>query len=337
MSSFWKNKRVLITGGAGFIGSNLMRRLLDEGAIVRAVDNLERGRIEWLKPMLASVEFKTCDLRDPAQVRAAVQDVEVVFHLASKVGGIKVYLDHAGTVLNQNCLMDQNVFAAVVEARTPSVFYASTSHVYPEDMQMSPDAPALREPDAYPPRPGLTYGWGKLLGEITLQALAREHDWLRVSMARIVGAYGPNQDIDLATGSVIPVFCHRAIRWPEGAPFRIWGTGTETRSYCYVEDIVEGILRSMVAQERDKVVGPFNLGAEGRVTIREIAERIVRISGKEIPLAFDPSAKTSIWGQAVDCSLARQLLDGWTPRHDFDTGLRLTYQHIEQRLRTGKG
>jgi nucleoside-diphosphate-sugar epimerase len=337
MNDYWKNRKVLITGGAGFIGSNLIRRLLAEGAVVRAADNLERGRIEWLKPILDSVDLHRCDLRNPEQVRAAVNGVEVVFHLASKVGGIKVYLDQAGTVLNQNCLMDQNVFSAVVEARTPAVFYASTSHVYPEDMQMSPDAAALRESDAYPPRPGLTYGWGKLLGEITLQALAREHAWLRVSIARIVGAYGPNQDIDLATGSVIPVFCHRAINWPAGAPFRIWGTGLETRSYCYVEDIVEGILRSVVAQQLDKVVGPFNLGAEGRVTIREIAERIVRISGKDIPLSFDPTAKTSIWGQAVDCGLARSLLEGWLPAHDFDHGLRLTYRHIEQRLRAGKG
>ncbi len=337
MTNFWKNKKVLITGGAGFIGSNLIRRLIDLGASIRAVDNLERGRIEWLKPMLASVDFRTCDLRKYDQTLEAIRGVDVVFHLASKVGGIKVYLDHAGTVLNQNCLMDQNVFAAIVELKTPSVFYASTSHVYPEHLQMAPDAPPLREEQAHPSSPGLSYGWGKLIGEITLQGMAKEHDWLRVAMARIVGAYGPNQDIDLATGSVIPVFCHRAIRYPEGAPFRIWGTGTETRSYCYVEDIVEGILRSVVAQTRHKVVGPFNLGAEGRVTIREIAERIVKISGKDIQLAFDPAAKTTIWGQAVECQLARELLDGWTPQHDFDSGLRLTYQHIEQRLRGGKG
>ena len=337
MTTFWKNKKVLITGGAGFIGSNLIRRLIDLGATIRAVDNLERGRIEWLKPMLASVDFRTCDLRKYDPTLEAIRGVDVVFHLASKVGGIKVYLDHAGTVLNQNCLMDQNVFAAIVELKTPSVFYASTSHVYPEHLQMAPDAPPLREEQAHPSSPGLSYGWGKLIGEITLQGMAREHAWLHVAMARIVGAYGPNQDIDLATGSVIPVFCHRAIRYPEGAPFRIWGTGTETRSYCYVEDIVEGILRSVVAQTQHKVVGPFNLGAEGRVTIREIAERIVKISGKDIPLAFDPAAKTTIWGQAVECQLALELLDGWAPKHDFDSGLRLTYQHIEQRLRSGKG
>ncbi|MBI3879524.1 MAG: SDR family NAD(P)-dependent oxidoreductase [Verrucomicrobia bacterium] len=332
MSSFWKNKKVLITGGAGFIGSNLMRRLLDEGASIRAVDNLERGRLEWLKPMLARVDFRQCDLRRYEQALDAVRGVDVTFHLASKVGGIKVYLDYAGTVLNQNLLMDQNIFAAIVETKMPSLFYASTSHVYPEGLQQSPDARPLVEADAHPASPGLSYGWGKLLGEITLQGMAKEHDWLRVSMARIVGAYGPNQDIDIATGSVIPVFCHRAIQWPAGAPFRILGTGAETRSYCFVADIVDGLMRSVEAQTRMKVVGPFNLGAEGRVTIREIGERIVKISGKEIPLAFDESAKTMIWGQAVDCALARKLLDGWTPKTDFDTGLRHTYQHIEQRL-----
>ena len=332
MSLVWKNKRVTITGGAGFLGSNLAVRLLHEGAQVRAVDNFERGRREFLAPILDDIELLELDLRDTGSAKLAVRDTDVLFHLASKVGGINVYVEKPGTVLRSNLLIDQNIFGAAVSETVSSIFYATSGHVYPEDLQQTPDAPAIREDQAYPAAPGLSYGWGKLIGEQSLLAFAQEFDWLRVSMARIVGAYGYNQDIALATGSVIPVFCHRAAVWPAGAPFRIWGTGTETRSYCYVGDIIEGFLRSVEAQEKHSVVGPFNLGAEGRVTIRDIAETIVELSGKDIPLEFDTSATTTIWGQAVDCSLAREILNEWKPKISFRDGLQRTYQHVVERV-----
>lgn len=330
--SIWRDRLVVVTGGAGFLGSNMIPTLLARGARVRAIDNLERGTREYLDPVLNRIEFVQADLRDAAVARQHLAGADMVFHLASKVGGIQVYLKQPGTVLHANALMDQNVLAAVIAHRIPRLFYASTAHVYPEHLQQAPDAPPLREADAYPARPGLSYGWGKLLGEETVLGLVKEHTWLRVAIARLCGAYGYRQDIGLATGSVIPVFCHRALKWPDLKPFRILGNGTETRSYCFVDDMVEGMLRSIEVLDDLPVAGPFNLGAEGRVTIREIAETVVRISGKDIQLAFDTSAPTAIWGQAVDTALAHRILRGWTPATSLEEGIRRTYEHVRARL-----
>lgn len=328
----WKGRRVTITGGAGFIGSNLAKALVGHGAIVRIVDNLERGRLEYIEEIKSQIEFVQADLRHAEMARQCLKDTEAVFHLAAQVGGIKVYLDKAGSVLNNNLLIDQNVFAVVVALKVPYLFYASSAHVYPRRLQQSADSPPLREEDADPAEPVLTYGWGKRVGEITLLNLAAECPWLKLSVARIMGAYGYNQDIALETGSVIPVFCHRAIVWPREAPFRIWGSGKETRSYVFIDDVVEAVLRSMDVLDTRRILGPFNLAAEGRVTIGRISELIIGISGKNIPVEFDTSARTDIWGQAADCRQAVKLLNGWSAQIPLNEGLKRTYRHIDRRL-----
>lgn len=333
MNNFWNQRRVTITGGAGFIGSNLASVLLEKGASIRLVDNLERGKKEYIAPFAGQVEFVESDLRDQTACRAALAGTEVLFHLAARVGGIKTYVNQPGTVLTANTLIDANVFSALVSEKIPHVFFASTTHVYPLDLQQTPDARPLVESDAQPARPGLSYGWGKLVSEISLLGLAGEHQWLRVAVARICGAYGYNQDIGLETGSVIPVFCHRAVKWPAIKPFRIWGTGEETRSYCFIDDVTDGMIKSVELQQQQKVLGPFNLGAEGRHTIREIAETVARVSGKEIDLEFDPSMKTAIWGQAISNEMARNMLGGWSPRISLEEGIRRVYGHVADRLR----
>ncbi len=332
MNYTWKNRSVVITGGAGCIGSILAKRLVQEGANVKILDNLERGALEFITPFIDKVDFHQMDLRNLEETRDCLKGSEVVFHLASKVGGIKVYLNHPGDILNNNLLIDQNVFKAIIEHRIPSVFYASSAHVYPEDRQQTPDSSPLTEDEAYPANPGLSYGWGKLIGEQTLEGFAQEHPWLRVSIARIVGAYGYNQDIGLETGSVIPVLCHRALRANRREAIPLWGTGEETRSYCFIDDVVDAILRSISAQKNHSIVGPFSLGQEGRVTIKTIAEHIIKIADKDLTLSFDLSVKTTLWGQAVTCTLAKQLLYDWVPNTSFEEGLKKTYEHVKTRL-----
>src|SRR5690349_11374149 len=142
-SQFWSQQNVLITGGAGFIGSNLAARLLAEGAHVCALDNLERGRLEYLA---ACRDYPRCELRQgrlraPAVARAACAGRQVVFHLASKVGGIGFYLAQAGTVYGDNVLIDHNVWSAAMAHGVPYYVYASSAHIYPAELQGAPDAP----------------------------------------------------------------------------------------------------------------------------------------------------------------------------------------------------
>src|SRR4051812_32619290 len=220
--------------------------------------------------------------------------MDVVFHLASKVGGIGYYLKYPWDVLHSNLRMDGNVLSALIDAKVPYYFYASSAHIYPIELQMEIEAPAIREDQAYPANPSLTYGWAKLIGEQGIAAALAEGHQFRAAIARIVGAYGPGQDYKLETGSVIPVFSHRAVRFPD-VPFRVLGTGKETRTYCYVDDVVRAIMLSVEKLERSPQVGPFNLGTSELVSIAEIAETIVRISGKQITIEYDTSHPTKIW------------------------------------------
>src|SRR5262249_35209999 len=157
--SWWKSRSVLVTGGAGFIGSNLAARLVEEGAQVRIVDNLERGRLEYLGPYLSDLEFREADLRNLQVCLDACDGVDVVIHLASKVGGIKYYMQRAGEVFAENTIIDHNVWSAAQDKGVPFYFYASSAHVYPGDLQQTPDSPLIHEEQAYPANPELSYGW----------------------------------------------------------------------------------------------------------------------------------------------------------------------------------
>jgi len=328
----WSDRRVLVSGGAGFIGSNLVPRLLELGAEVRVVDNLERGKLEFLSTVLERIEFVQGDLRVREACQEATAGIDTVFHLAAKVGGIQYYLDKPGEVLIQNMRIDANLLEAACEGGVARYVYASSAHVYPLDRQARPDAAPLTEEDAYPANPGLSYGWAKLVGERLIEHAVSETGVLRAAILRIVGAYGENQDLDPATGSAIPVFSRRAILHSAACPFVLWGTGAETRSYCYVQDVVDGLLLAADKLDSHRLVGPLNLGSEQRVTMEEVARAIVRVSGRDIPIVKDMSKKTLIWGQAIDCSKARRILDGWQSRVSLEEGLRRTFAHVERRL-----
>jgi len=234
--------------------------------------------------------------------------------------------------MHSNLTMDGLVLSALIDAGVPHYFYASSAHIYPIELQLEIQAPLIREDQAYPANPSLSYGWAKLIGEQGIAAALAEGHEFRAAIARIVGAYGPGQDYQLATGSVIPVFCHRAVRYPELKPFRVLGTGKETRTYCYVDDVVRAIMLSVEKLEGSPQVGPYNLGTCDLVSIAEIAETIIGISGKDIQVDFDTSHPTKIWGQAPDISLAAKLLDGWKPRVSLRDGLKICYEDVKSRL-----
>jgi nucleoside-diphosphate-sugar epimerase len=335
--SFWSGKSVLVTGGAGFIGSHLTPALLAADARVTVVDNLERGSREGLRSVWEGITFREADLLDRQVAYRVCAGQDVVFHLASKVGGIGYYTQRPFEVLEANLQIDGNMLAAVLACAVPFYFYASSAHVYPIELQCDAEAPPIREEQVLPAHPELSYGWVKLMGEKRIEYALAEGKPMRASVARIIGAYGPNQDFDLATGSAIPVFIRRAIDYPRLRPFRVLGTGKETRSYCFVGDIVAGIMTSTERLADQACVGPFNLGAEGRISIGELARTIIDLSGKEIPIEFDRNHPTLIWGQALDCSLASRLLRGWRPAVGLREGLELCYRDIGSRLTQASG
>ena len=333
--TFWANRRVLVTGGAGFIGSNLVERLVQLGASVRVADNLSRGSLDNLEGCLEKIQFLQLDLTRRDDCVKACCDMEVALHLASRVGGISYYLQRPYEVMADNVLMDTLLLQAALECGVRRCLYVSSAHVYPEELQQRPDSAPLREEDALPANPGLSYGWAKLLGEKQVEYAVQQEGRIRAAIVRLIGVYGKNQDTDLATASAIPAFIRRAIEYPRRKPFVILGSGEETRSYCYVSDVVEAMLLAVGRLESEPLVGPVNVGSEERIRIRDLVQEVIAISSKDIEVEPDLSHETTIWGQALDCSRAHHLLNGWRPRVPLLEGLRATYTHIEGHLNGG--
>ena len=322
-------KKILVTGGAGFIGSHLVKRLVERGHEVTAMDNLERGKVEFVEN-IKSLKLIVCDLTNYEVMQQFFEDKDIVIHLASKVGGIGVYLDKPYDVMKTNMEMDANVLKAVLEHKIDTYFYASSAHIYPKELQMVADSPMIKESDAYPANPELTYGWAKLIGEKSIESAIVENDWLKVAIARFIGIYGPNQDYGLETGSVIPVFSHRAIKYPE-VPFKVWGTGKETRSYCYIDDALDCIEKMIEAMDTKQLVGPYNVGKGERCTIEDLANTAVEISGKDIEVEWDTNKKTVIWGQWCDVSKVKEEL-GWEAQTSLKDGMTNVYNNIKNRI-----
>ena len=325
-----KINNILITGGAGFIGSHFVKRTINHGYNVTVIDNLERGKKEFIKDELNQINFIQKDLRDFNSILPYFKNQDCVVHLASKVGGIGTYLSKPYEVMQSNITMDSNVLKAVIENKIEKYFYASSAHVYPKELQTIPNSPLILEDQAYPSNPELTYGWAKLIGEIAVESAVKEYSFLKASIARFIGIYGPNQDFELETGSVIPVFSHRAIKYPQ-IPFNVWGTGKETRSYCYIEDTLN-CMDLMIDKMNDlNLVGPLNVGKEERISISEIANTVVNISNKNIKIEYDTTKDTVIWGQWCSCKKAKEILN-WEATTTLEEGIKIVYNNIKTRI-----
>ena len=323
-------KKILITGGAGFIGSHLIKRLVDVGYDVVVIDNLERGCKENIKSVLNKITFLKLDLRDYDSTVKYFKNVDIVIHLASKVGGIGTYTSQPYEILSNNMLIDSNVLRATLENGVNKYFYASSAHVYPKQLQNTKDSPKMLEKDAYPVDCELSYGWGKLIGEKQIEYAVKEHPNFNAVIARFIGIYGTNQDYELETGSVIPVFSHRAIKYPE-IPFNVWGDGTETRSYCFIEDALD-CMGLMIDGLDNMRLTNVNVGKEERNTITEIAETIIKLSNKNIIIDYDKTMETKIWGQWCNCDLVEKIY-GWRAKTSLIDGLKIIYDDIRRKIK----
>jgi GDP-D-mannose 3',5'-epimerase len=325
-----KINKILVTGGAGFIGSHFVKRMVNKGYEITVIDNLERGKFEFLESIISKITLVKADLKDYESVKKYFKGQDCVVHLASKVGGIGTYTSKPYDIMSSNITIDSNVLKAVIENKISKYFYASSAHIYPKSLQTTNDSPLIHEDQAYPADPELSYGWAKLIGELSIQSATKEYSFLNAAIARFIGIYGPDQDFELKTGSVIPVFSHRAIKYPE-VDFSVWGTGKETRSYCYIEDTLDCMELMIDKMNSLNLVGPLNVGKEERVSIAEIAEIVVDISEKNIQVEYDTSKNTVIWGQWCDCKKAKELL-GWEAKTSLKEGIKIVYNNIKNRI-----
>lgn len=323
---------VLVTGGAGMIGSNLVKRLAAVGVRVRVVDSLWRGRIEHLldergEPVIdLERDFHEVDLTVPASLDPFLADGQLVVHLADVVAGIGYVFSNQRWIFRQNLLINSHVFDSVRGSNVGGLVYVGTACSFPKQLQTGVDARPLRESDLHPAAPESAYGWSKLIGHLELELLAQE-ERIPTSILVLHNVYGTPTDFSAQTGQVIPSLVRKAVRYPD-EPFVVWGSGEQGRAFVHVDDVVDALV---AAGERGLGKGEIQIGPDVCTSIREVAATIVAISGKDIETEYDLSAPEGDRGRCADYTRAREIL-GWEPRVTLHDGLERLYAWIEERM-----
>ncbi len=312
----WKHSQVLVTGGASFIGSALVKALLKKGSNVRVVDNLTSGKQENLSPHLEGkeIEFIKADLLEEGVAARAVRGVDVVFHLAADHGG-RGYVDLHQGPCSTNLTLDGLVFRACLRAGIQKVVYASSGCVYPNYLQTDVNKILyLTEDMVGPPYDADNmYGWAKLMGEMSLQAFYKDFKLPSVS-CRYFTVYGEHGHENHAVTAMI------ARAFIRQDPFVVWGNGEQIRNWTYIADIVSGTLRAAEVVSDGTAI---NLGTTERTRVIDAAREVLNYTGQQAELELHPEMPTGPMNRVADNSLAKRLLD-WEPQTKFLDGLRRT-------------
>ena len=317
------------------IGSNLVKRLVKEGHDVSIIDNLWRGKLEYLndesgKPVIdIDSRFFNIDLSDGhADIDKIVNDNEYVIHLADIVAGIDYVFGNQGGLFRQNNLINTNLFASVRRAgkeRIKGLIYVGTACSYPLTRQNSLDVVPLREDELFPALPESAYGWSKLMGQLEIGYLEKETG-IPCCTLQFHNVYGSPCDFG-ERSQVIPALIRKAINYPN-EEFIVWGSGKQGRAFLHVNDVVEALVRAL---DKGWGHGWIKIGPSVCTSIAEIAETVVKISGKDIKPFFDTTKPEGDKARSADYSKAKEIL-GWEPSVSLEDGLRQQYKWVENEI-----
>jgi len=316
-------KTALICGAGGFIGSHLVKRLKNEGFWVRGVD---------LKfPEFAKTEaddFVIGDLRDQSLVRRVIdQGFDEIYQLAADMGGAGFVFtgDNDADIMHNSGLINMNVLDESYKRSVKKIFYSSSACMYPEHNQMDPNNPMCAEDSAYPANPDSEYGWEKLFSERLYLAYARNKG-MEVRIARFHNIFGPEGSWRDGREKAPAAFCRKVAETLAGGTIDMWGDGEQTRSFLYVDECVEGVLRLMNSDFQ----GPVNIGSEEMVSINRLAEMVMDIAGKNQSINHIPGP-LGVRGRNSDNKMIKEKL-GWEPDFPLRKGLERTYKWIAKQV-----
>jgi nucleoside-diphosphate-sugar epimerase len=322
-------KKILILGGCGFIGGNLSKKLTEEGHFVR---NVDIKRHEFFTKF--NSEWMQGDLRKPKFVHDVMclpdGSFDEVYQLAADMGGAGYIFsgENDANVMHNSALINLNVLDTAIRTGVKKIFYSSSACMYPEHNQLNPENPNCEESSAYPANPDSEYGWEKLFSERLYLAYNRNYG-LDVKIARFHNIFGPYGTYKGGKEKAPAAMCRKVAECLDGGEIEVWGDGQQTRSFLYIDECIDGILRLMDSDFK----GPVNIGSEEMLSINQLAQNVIDISGKEIYIK-NIEGPTGVRGRNSDNKLIREKL-GWEPTKPLYDGLIKTYEWIDEQIKKG--
>jgi len=315
MSAFWKNKKVLVTGGTGFIGSHVVEKLVALGANVSVIDNLTSGVIKNISYLDGKVAFIKGNCADFSDALKACKGQDVVMNLAARVGGIEFNRTHQATMLTDNLLIGTVMLEAARKASVKRFLVVSSACVYPHDAKIpTPESEGFR---GEPEETNGGYGWAKRMAEKSGMYYGQEFG-MKVGIVRPYNAYGPRDHFDPNSSHVIPALIKRVMDGEN--PVTVWGSGKQTRAFLYVEDFADGLIQAI---EKYPVPDPVNIGTDEEVSIADLVGMIIRLSGKKVAVRFDTSKPDGSPRRNSDNTKAKEKI-GFTAQTPLEEGLQKT-------------
>jgi GDP-D-mannose 3', 5'-epimerase len=320
--------KVLVTGAGGFIGGHLVRRLLEDGADIRAVDL--KPKADWYQRH-SDAENWQLDVSHPEACRDSVSGMDEVYNLAADMGGMG-FIENNKALCMLSVLINTNALVAARDANVGRYFFSSSACVYAAEHQTSAEVTALREEDAYPAMPEDGYGWEKLFSE-RMCAHFREDFALETRVARYHNVYGPEGTYTGGREKAPAAVCRKVIdaELSGSGEIEIWGDGEQTRSFMYVDDCVEGTLRLA----RSEVDEPLNIGSSELVTINQLVSIVEELAGVSLERKYKLDAPQGVRGRNSDNTKVLAQL-GWEPSIKLADGMARTYEWIRDQMVAGR-
>jgi GDP-D-mannose 3', 5'-epimerase len=319
--------QALVLGAGGFIGSHMVKRLVDERFWVRGVDLKYPEFGETVAD-----DFVIGDLRDPVVCRSIVdRRFDEIYQFAADMGGAGYVFtgENDADIMHNSALINLNVLEACHRRNTKRLFYSSSACIYPEYNQQDPDNPNCEESSAFPAAPDSDYGWEKLFSERLYLAFQRNYG-MEVRIARYHNIFGPEGTWNGGREKAPAAMCRKVAEAQAGGEIEVWGDGKQTRSFLYIEECLKGTTRLM----RSDFTGPVNIGSEEMVTINQLAQMVMEIAGKNISLKHI-EGPLGVRGRNSDNRLVEAEL-GWKPTRPLREGLEITYRWIEEQINQSK-